>query len=702
MKYPGVIFFRQPKYDFIDKFIEINHNKFICNFKIISDPSGLNNIFNPNYPVLVTFGELDDYLKIVNIPSRFRKRWLHFNDIKDIDKFNNSVNYNFMNNILNINNNSPSVSIFTTCYKSYEKIKRAYNSLKKQSFIDWEWVILDDSPEEQHFSYLTNYFNQDADNRIRLYKRCQNSGNIGNVKNEAVMLCRGKYVVEFDHDDELTEDALKQIYSAFESDINVGFVYMNFANIYENGNNFSYGNHFGLGYEGYYCQKINGKWLYIASSANINNVTASNIVAVPNHPRCWRKDFLISIGNYSELLPISDDYELLLRTFMSKTKIIKINELGYIQYMNDNNNNFSLIRNSEINRLCRDFIYPAYLEKGLNETMKDMGCCENYDTSQIWKRINYNHKYCNKIFGNEKQIVYIGFETLFQEIDKKSFKRDSTCEYIVLDNNLSIKTMECLLDYYKLDFFKFYCLKNCSEEELVNYHKLLLANDNNNYEIIYRETKNIKPIKTISFLKNENIDKNLNKNIKITIITPSIRPDNLLKISESLNFDYISNWIIVYDSMKIKENPLLFKDNIKITELLYGNENSISGNAQRNYGLNFIDKSNETYVYFLDDDLCLTNEIYQLFNNLESEKIYTFGQERSADVFPYVNVLRGDVPEVYLIDTAQFLISSKLINNEKWIETKYNSDGYFIRECIKNNQNSWIFVDDILVSYNNI
>ena len=35
-----------------------------------------------------------------------------------------------------------------------------------------------------------------TDKRIRLYKRDKNSGNIGNVKNEAISLCRGKYVLE--------------------------------------------------------------------------------------------------------------------------------------------------------------------------------------------------------------------------------------------------------------------------------------------------------------------------------------------------------------------------------------------------------------------------------------------------------------------------------------------------------------------------
>ena len=48
---------------------------------------------------------------------------------------------------------------------------------------------------------------------------------------------------------------------------------------------------------------------------------------------------------------------------------------------------------------------------------------------------------------------------------------------------------------------------------------------------------------------------------KITIITPSYRIDNLLKLEKSINFDYVNEWIIVYDQSKMLENPNIFKNN---------------------------------------------------------------------------------------------------------------------------------------------
>ena len=53
---------------------------------------------------------------------------------------------------------------------------------------------------------------------------------------------------------------------------------------------------------------------------------------------------------------------------------------------------------------------------------------------------------------------------------------------------------------------------------------------------------------------------------KITIITPPYSIDNLKKIKPSLNFEYIDDWIIVYDGNKIESNPCIFEEN-KIYEI---------------------------------------------------------------------------------------------------------------------------------------
>jgi len=490
MKYPNILFFRHSYYKDIDSFFYKNNENLLCSINLTDKKEDLNKLYNPNYPLLITYGDYKRYKFIVDvIPYRFFKRWIHYelNKLPEINEFNRSVNFCFIHNIMNVENNRISFSMFTTCYKSFHKIVRAYDSIKAQEFVDWEWVVLDDTPndtEPNHFEFLTKLF--ENDNRVRLYKRANNSGNIGNVKNEAVLLCRGKYVLEMDHDDELVPFTLRLAYDAFEKDPEVGFVFMNTVNLHEDGRNFHYGNHYSLGYGGYYCQKHGNSWVYVASMANINDVTLSHIVSIPNHPRIWRKDTLIKIGNYCEILPVCDDYELFLRTALSGCKMVKINEIGYIQYMNEGYNNFSYIRNSEINRLCRN-IYPMYYDQ-ISKYIND----DNKGWKQIWKLDpeKYEHKYSNTVIGHDKykkQMVFIGLETLWNYIEKNpTIIFSPNIDYIVLDNKTDVDTLTNLLSKHKLDMFKCFSMTDVTENELVNYFKLIVSNGGE-YEMILKE-----------------------------------------------------------------------------------------------------------------------------------------------------------------------------------------------------------------------
>ena len=482
-----VIFFRHEKYNAVDAFFEENKDKMLFSIKITGNKDDLNLLFDSNNQILMTFSDcagVADCFNDVNsfIAERMRPRWIHYDKFDDIDNLNKRINFCYMTIVTSdVTNCRPVFSLFTTCYNSYSKILRAYESIKCQTLRDWEWVILDDSPNDEHFVYLKSVFKNES--RVRLYKRSENSGSIGNVKNEAVLLCRGKYVIEMDHDDEILPYTLGDAAKVFDKDPEVGFVYMDYSNLYENGNTHSYGNSFSLGYAGYYCQKYKNTWINVASHGNVNNITLSHIVAVPNHPRMWRKDALIKMGNYSEFLPVSDDYELLLRTAVN-TKIARIHKLGYIQYMNDNNNNFSLIRNSEINRLCVEHLFPhCYKQYNINGKMMELGAHEdeNYmagksKCSQTWKRENYEYKFCNAVYNLDfdKQFCVIGLETLKQNIDEiRDLYNGKKNEFFVLDNKIGVEELIRELELLNFVRMKCYAMSDCSDEELVKYFHLV-------------------------------------------------------------------------------------------------------------------------------------------------------------------------------------------------------------------------------------
>lgn len=186
----------------------------------------------------------------------------------------------------------------------------------------------------------------------------------------------------------------------------------------------------------------------------------------------------------------------------------------------------------------------------------------------------------------------------------------------------------------------------------------------------------------------EPIFKNTNK---LTIITPSYRIDNLTKLYNSINFDCVDEWIIVYDGTKIKENFQFFKNNEKIKEYVHTG-NGISGNPQRNYALTMI-RNPDTLLYYLDDDNIVHPHLYQLLNIIDPTKMYTFNQH---------NRIKGNNIDVGNIDTAMMLIPYRLCHTFDWIVDKYDADGYYIKKCYDNNKNSHIFVDNNLCYYNKL
>ena len=493
MKYPFVIFYRLEKYNYIDIFLNQNIEKLNCSLFFTSNMNDLNKLFDSSYQILVTYGENElEYISDVNsiITERMRDRWIHFNKVTELDEFNRAVNYCFIYNCTYEREHvRPIFSVFTPTYNSYHKIERAYNSLKLQTLKDWEFVIIDDSPDDKHFEFLKKLIAHDS--RVRLYRRSENSGNIGNVKNEAVSLCRGKYVLEFDHDDEILPFVLDDAASYFNTHENVGFIYMDCISLYENGNNYCYGDFICKGYGSYYCQKYGDKWVYVYNTPNINNITLSHLVCCPNHPRIWRKSVLISAGGYSEFLPICDDYEIILRTSLH-TKMAKIHKFGYIQYMNDNNNNFSLIRNSEINRIGPEFISPIFYETcNIQEQMKKLDAHENeeymYNHSTIWKRDPpYQHKYCNTIVNidHDKQYCIIGLDSLFINIDNISrLYENNRNDFFLIENKCNIEQLHYILDMYGFSKFKCYTLIDEPPEVLITYF-MITYKSCKEYEII--------------------------------------------------------------------------------------------------------------------------------------------------------------------------------------------------------------------------
>ena len=69
-------------------------------------------------------------------------------------------------------NNTKNLSIIMTVYNGEKYISETIESILKQSYTDFEFIIIDDGSTDDTFSICEKYSLQD--NRIRLYKNKQN------------------------------------------------------------------------------------------------------------------------------------------------------------------------------------------------------------------------------------------------------------------------------------------------------------------------------------------------------------------------------------------------------------------------------------------------------------------------------------------------------------------------------------------------
>lgn len=276
---------------------------------------------------------------------------------------------------------TPILSIFTPAYKTTERIFRTYESLVKQTYENWEWVVVDDSPSDHNLTW--EYLQDIADNdyRVNIHRMTPTSnGNVGEVKHRAAMLCNGEWLFELDHDDVLISTCLEDVLNASKQYPDAGFVYTDVTEIEADGSPRKYGvigddwyahpeNRFVWAYGGHSWEEFDGQMWLTHHYPEINPKTIRFNIGMPNHCRVWSRDTYHKIRGHSRNISVADDFELIIKTFL-ETKMIHLKKMLYIQY-NDGN---STVDNNRVDinrraRLIRDY-YDPFIHQRIQELGK--------------------------------------------------------------------------------------------------------------------------------------------------------------------------------------------------------------------------------------------------------------------------------------------------------------------------------------------
>jgi glycosyltransferase involved in cell wall biosynthesis len=218
-------------------------------------------------------------------------------------------------------------SIITPTHKP-TYILELYESIKKQTYTNWEWIIylngnitLNDLPTE-----IT------SDIKVKVYHDtpCELSSNVGYQKNKAFHLGTGDILVEADHDDILTDDCLAELAKAYEEP-EIGFVYSDDAILADNFTPFNPAH--GWTWEWF---DWNGKKLLTHHSFPPSASSLGMIYYAPDHVRSWRTNIYHQVGGHDVNLSILDDQDLMIRTYLV-TKFKHIPKVLYIYRVHGDN-----------------------------------------------------------------------------------------------------------------------------------------------------------------------------------------------------------------------------------------------------------------------------------------------------------------------------------------------------------------------------
>jgi glycosyltransferase involved in cell wall biosynthesis len=312
--------------------------------------------------------------------------------------------------------NRPRFSIFTPTYKTGERINRTYESLANQTFSNWEWVVVDDSPDNETWNILTEIAKKDY--RVKLHRiQPLSGGNIGLAKHRAATLGDGDWLVELDHDDALTTECLDICNDAILKHPDAGFLYSDVCEIYDDGEMKHYDddwsgnwyarhdNYFDFGYAGHTWVNVDEKDILAHWYPDINPLSIRYNISMPDHVRMWERNLYNQIGGHNKNTPVADDLEILIRTFLN-TRMIHVKKVLYLQY---NNRNSTVDNNAtDINRRAR--LIRDYYDLAIHNRIQELGFHDwNWDD-----KLGHSQKFQNKVsirkYYEEEQVMNYIYE----------------------------------------------------------------------------------------------------------------------------------------------------------------------------------------------------------------------------------------------------------------------------------------------------
>ncbi len=100
------------------------------------------------------------------------------------------------------------ISIVVPNYNKGKLVKDCLESVREQSFQDWELLFVDDNSTDKSFEYAKEFAKKDA--RFKVFLNQTNTRGANSCRNQGISYASSQYIVFFDSDDLMVEDCLEE------------------------------------------------------------------------------------------------------------------------------------------------------------------------------------------------------------------------------------------------------------------------------------------------------------------------------------------------------------------------------------------------------------------------------------------------------------------------------------------------------------
>ena len=123
-------------------------------------------------------------------------------------------------------------SIIIPVYNAERKICKCFDSIKVQSFKDFEVVFVDDGSKDNSLQLLHSFYDNNPNLNIKIIS--QTNQGAGKARNNGISNSEGDYIVFLDSDDYVDDDYLKSVYEKIKCE-NADVVFVDVIREKENG-----------------------------------------------------------------------------------------------------------------------------------------------------------------------------------------------------------------------------------------------------------------------------------------------------------------------------------------------------------------------------------------------------------------------------------------------------------------------------------